>query len=222
MPSAHWIVFGDVHNSTKKLTGISGLKESSGVILSGDLTFAGGKSDAQKVLGAIEQLAPVAGAQIGNMDKADVNALLEEKGINLHRRAIKLHPSLTLIGVGGSNKTPFNTPSEFSEEAIADYLNEALAMAGSYERLVLISHTPPLDTICDALAGGGHAGSRAVRDFIEKVQPDLCICGHIHEAMGMDMLASTPVINPGAFSAGGYVKISLENGQLESALLVAE
>ena len=222
MPSADWIACGDVHNSTAKLEKITELKEVDGVIVSGDLTFAGGKTAAQKVLAAIERFAPVRAAQIGNMDRPEVTELLEEKGVNLHGRAIKLNPSVTLIGVGGSNKTPFGTPSEFSEEEIARLLDEALAQAGAYDHLVLIAHAPPLNTACDLLTGGGHAGSRAVRDFIEKVQPDLCICGHIHEARGMDMLAGTPVINPGALADGGYVKITLKNGVLEAALLLTE
>lgn len=222
MPSTHWIVFGDVHSTTQKLSAIADLKDAAGIIMSGDLTFAGGKDDAQKVLEAASKFAPVRGAQIGNMDQPEVNDLLEEKRVNLHGRAIKLHPSITLIGVGGSNTTPFDTPSEFSEEEIADFLAKALAQAGEYEHLVLVSHAPPLDTACDTLPNGGHAGSRAVREFIEKVQPDLCICGHIHEAVGMDMVAGTPVINPGDFAYGGYVKLSLENGNLEAALLKAE
>ena len=32
---------------------------------------------------------------------------------------------------------------------------------------------------------GLHAGSRAVREFIEKYQPAYFFCGHIHEAEGV-------------------------------------
>lgn len=222
MPSAYWIAFGDVHNNTERLDGIEGLAEARGVILTGDLTFAGGAADAQKVLDAVAARGKIAAAQIGNMDKAGVTALLQEKNLNLHGRAVKLHPSITAIGVGGSNKTPFNTPSEFSEAEIAEVLQKALQEAGDYEHLILVAHAPPINTECDKLANGAHAGSRAVRDFIERVQPSLCLCGHIHEAMGMDQIENTPVINPGAFADGGYVKISFEDGALEAALLLAK
>jgi len=32
-----------------------------------------------------------------------------------------------------------------------------------------------------------HAGSTAVRDFIEKYQPEYFFCGHIHEAHGVEI-----------------------------------
>lgn len=222
MPSTYWIAIGDVHNDTAKLAGINDLAGAAGVIVSGDLTFLGGTEDAQQVLHSIAGQAKIIAAQIGNMDKPEVTGLLQKQSINLHGKAIKVHPALTLIGVGGSNKTPFNTPSEFSEDEIAALLQEALSIAGDYENLILVAHTPPLNTECDRLANGGHAGSSAVREFIEKVQPAVCLCGHIHEARGMDMIGNTPIINTGAFADGGYAKISLENDALEVALLLAE
>lgn len=223
MPSLYWIAIGDVHNHTEKLAGVAGLKDAAGVIVTGDLTFAQGSAAAQKVLSAVEAAGgKLAAAQIGNMDKAEVNDLLQARQINLHGQAVKLSPKVTTIGVGGSNSTPFNTPSEFSEEELAALLRQGLSAAGEYEHLILVAHTPPLNTMCDKLAGGEHAGSRAVREFIEEVQPSLCLCGHIHEARGMDMIGNTPIVNPGAFADGGYVKITLEDGALEAALLLAE
>lgn len=222
MPSTYWIAVGDLHNHTEKLAGIVGLREAAGVVVTGDLTFAGGREAARKVLDAVAAQGTLAAAQIGNMDKPEVTYFLRERRLNLHGQAVRLHPDVTAIGVGGSNPTPFNTPSEFSEEEIAALLHQGLEAAEDYEHLILVAHAPPLDTECDKLAGGGHAGSRAVREFIEKVQPGLCLCGHIHEARGMDMIGNTPVINPGAFADGGYIKISLEDGSLEAALLLAE
>jgi hypothetical protein len=35
---------------------------------------------------------------------------------------------------------------------------------------------------------GVHAGSAAVRDFIEKYQPEYFFCGHIHEAQGVEIV----------------------------------
>lgn len=222
MPSTYWIAFGDIHNRTEKLAEISGLKEAAGIIVTGDLTFAGGREAARRVLDAVAAGGSLAAAQIGNMDKPEVNDFLQEKHLNLHGQALKLHPLVTAIGAGGSNSTPFNTPSEFSEDEIAALLRRGLEAAGEYEHLIVVAHVPPFGTVCDKLADGGHAGSRAVREFIEEVQPGLCLCGHIHEAQGMDMIGNTPVINPGAFADGGYIKITLENGALEAALLLAE
>jgi uncharacterized protein len=69
---------------------------------------------------------------------------------------------------------------------------------------VLVSHSPPLGTRCDMLQGGLHAGSRALRAWIERHQPPLVLSGHIHEsprASGAwrDRVGATEVVNPGQF-----------------------
>jgi Icc-related predicted phosphoesterase len=63
---------------------------------------------------------------------------------------------------------------------------------------VLICHAPPKNTKLDRAGEGRHFGSRAVRDFIEQVQPDYFYCGHIHEAAGQqDSLGRTQAWNVG-------------------------
>ena len=64
--------------------------------------------------------------------------------------------------------------------------------------LVLICHAPPLDTELDRVRDGLHAGSRAVREFIEKYQPKYFFCGHIHEAAGVSVeIGKTRAMNVG-------------------------
>lgn len=63
---------------------------------------------------------------------------------------------------------------------------------------ILVTHEPPFDTKADEVSLGAHVGSKSVRDFIKENQPDLHICGHIHETAGaMSRLGKTLVINPG-------------------------
>ncbi|MDL2306901.1 metallophosphoesterase family protein [Desulfovibrio sp. OttesenSCG-928-C06] len=219
MPSTtHWIVFGDLHNEIHNLQEIMDLDEADGIIVTGDLTFMGGAGDAQKVMDAITARNPKVYAQIGNMDKSEVTDLLKKKECNLHGEARKIHEKATLIGVGGSTPTPFNTPSEFSEEEIAELLEQALAKAGDYQNLVLVSHTPPLNTACDRIESGAHVGSKAVREFIERVQPAICLCGHIHESKGIDIIGNTIVINPGPLNSGGYAVMALCDGTVRAGL----
>ena len=86
-----------------------------------------------------------------------------------------------VAGLGYSTPTPFDTPGEYSEEEMAARLEKFAAR----KPLVLICHAPPLDTDLDRIRTGLHAGSRAVREFIEKHQPAYFFCGHIHEAEGV-------------------------------------
>lgn len=87
----------------------------------------------------------------------------------------------TVAGLGYSNPTPFNTPGEYSEQELAAKLS---AFAG-LNPLALICHCPPAETPLDRIRKGVHAGSRSVREFIEKNQPAHFVCGHIHEAEGV-------------------------------------
>ena len=56
---------------------------------------------------------------------------------------------------------------------------------GELAPLVLICHAPPYGTPLDQVRPGLHAGSTAVRDFINQHQPEYFFCGHIHEAEGV-------------------------------------
>ena len=73
----------------------------------------------------------------------------------------------------------------------------------SLSPLILICHCPPKDTPLDRVRPNVHAGSTAVRAFIETYQPDYFLCGHIHEAAGTDaQLGKTRGRNVGK---NGYV-----------------
>jgi Icc-related predicted phosphoesterase len=97
-------------------------------------------------------------------------------------------------GLGYSNITPFNTPGEYSEPEIA----KALAAFDSAKPLYLVVHFPPLDTRLDEFAAGKHAGSPALREWVDRVQPVYLFCGHIHECAGRsDRIGSTQAFNVG-------------------------
>ena len=99
-----------------------------------------------------------------------------------------------IAGLGYSTPTPYNTPGECSEEEMA----RRLAPFAGLKPLILICHCPPLGTDLDRVRKGMHAGSRAMREFIEKQRPAAFFCGHIHEAEGVAIrLGDTPCFNVG-------------------------
>jgi Icc-related predicted phosphoesterase len=85
-----------------------------------------------------------------------------------------------IAGLGYSTPTPFHTPGEYSEEEMAQRLSPFAGL----KPLVLVCHCPPLGTPLDRVREGVHAGSQAVRDFIDRQQPEVFFSGHIHEAAG--------------------------------------
>jgi Icc-related predicted phosphoesterase len=223
------IAFGDIHMATAEAEKIPGIKEADLVILNGDLTNYGGSREAKHVLEEIMKINPNVLAQFGNLDKPSVNDYLENLGINLHGQARLVQGTVCLIGVGGSNFTPFKTPSEFPEKELLRFAGSAFQQGLDFTSLalplhnrkiprILISHVPPYNTKVDTLRNGRHVGSKAIRTIIEQYQPDVCITGHIHEAKGQDVIANTPVYNHGMLRQGGYVTLHVTQSQIEITL----
>lgn len=99
--------------------------------------------------------------------------------VNFHGQSFEAG-GMQVAGLGYSTPTPFDTPGEYSEQEMAARLEKFADL----QPLVLICHAPPLETPLDQIRKGLHAGSRAVREFIEQHQPLHFFCGHIHEAEG--------------------------------------
>jgi Icc-related predicted phosphoesterase len=145
----------------------------------------------------------------GNMDSPELSSWTGKSLRNLHGRC-ESYGEYALAGLGGSIYTPFKTPLEFTEEEVEGILDQAVE--GCVEgRLVLITHSPPKNTKLDLTQSGIHVGSYSVRRFIEKKQPALVVCGHIHEAQGIDRIAKTIVVNPGPAYLGSYARIHLDD-----------
>ncbi len=223
----YWIAFGDVHEQTGMLGSIPDLAGAAGVIVTGDLTTRGGPDAARRVLEAIRTINPNIWAQIGNMDTDAVSQEISAQGRNLHRRILNLtegtdQAKICMFGLGMSSFTPFGTPSEVSDDQLGLWLAELepeiQAQRKDSAALVAVIHNPPVDTVLDLVGGNTHVGSPSVRAFLERVQPDICLTGHIHESVGREMVGSTLAINPGMLAHGGYVRLDLENGRLSARL----
>jgi Icc-related predicted phosphoesterase len=203
------VVLGDIHGKLK-LTGEmeSALREADMLFLNGDLTDFGTPDHLHSLLDDLKKyIANDIKAVPGNCDTQDVFLELERVGINLHRKGI-INDGLGIIAIGGSNATPFNTPIEFSEEDIAQFLKDAMEMVEGCDSVILMTHFPPKDTSTDKISIGAHVGSQALREFI-LTNPGikLVVCGHIHEAKGSDTLGTTPVVNHGMAAEGHCVVI---------------
>lgn len=223
------IAFGDIHMAAHACGKIPGIQDADLVILTGDLTNFGFQAEVKQVLEEVMAFNPNVLAQFGNLDHDEINDYLDQLGINLHGQSRLVQGQLCVVGVGGSNPTPFRTPSEFSEDELLriastayqqglEYIALAEPVFGNKIPILLVSHTPPANTRLDRLIHGQHVGSTAIRRIIETHQPDLCITGHIHEAKGEDRLGRTTIINPGMLRAGGWVDIHLTRSTLKAVL----
>ncbi|MDJ0627888.1 MAG: metallophosphoesterase family protein [Rhodobacter sp.] len=100
---------------------------------------------------------------------------------------------LAFFGLGyGVPVTPFGAWScDLSE------LDAAALLSQCRRADVLITHSPPKG-VADVTSGGLSVGSTAVRDAIERLQPQLAVCGHIHDSWGREgRIGRTRVVNLG-------------------------
>ncbi len=169
------------------------------VVICGDITHFGGRARAREILEGFKGAKRLL-AVPGNCDNLDVNGALVELDADLHARG-RTVGDIGFFGVGGSNATPFDTPQEYPEDELWDFLMKGYEQVENAPVKVMVSHTPPFNTELDK-ARMTHIGSKKVREFIERYEPDLMLCGHVHEARGQDMIGGTVIVNTGIFNTG--------------------
>jgi Icc-related predicted phosphoesterase len=183
------LALSDLHADEElldRLRALSSRSQYDAVLFCGDITNRGPVSYAEEAV----KLFPNVYAVHGNMDPPEVVQKLSSLGVLVHGKKVRLR-EWNLVGLGGSNPTPFHTPNELSEEQI----ESVLARAGVNEFSVVLSHPPPFG-IFDTV-GQMHAGSKAVRKMVEEKKPIMLICGHIHEYEGKQILGDTLIVKLG-------------------------
>jgi len=209
------VVIGDIHgklNLTVEMQ--NAIKDADLLFLNGDLTDFGEPS---RIHALIDELKKHTDAEIkavpGNCDTPDGLLEMERIGINMHRSA-KIVDDLGIMAVGGSNETPFGTPIEFTEADIEQFLLETYELVKDCRTVILFSHVPPKDTAVDIISIGAHVGSQSLREFIlNHSKLKLVVCGHIHEAKGVDSLGETLIVNHGMGAEGHFVTVDANKGE---------
>ncbi|HEY2055217.1 MAG TPA: hypothetical protein VGH14_14895 [Solirubrobacterales bacterium] len=119
----------------------------------------------------------------------------------------------TMLSLGYSNPTPFDSPRELEEDELARRIDAMADQVDDMGRCIFNLHVPPYDSGLDTapeldddltvvtVAGQpsmAPCGSRAVREAIERHQPLLSLHGHVHESRAATHLGRTLSINPGS------------------------
>lgn len=186
------LVFSDIHGDASALARLVEI-EADYYFAAGDLTSWGRGWEPLGEL--LRRRAERVFVLPGNHESAEQTASFTARyGLNaFHEQAVKIS-GYHVAGLGYSSPTPFNTPGEYSEPEIAQRLKKFAAL----QPLVLICHCPPYGTALDRIRAGVHAGSRSIREFLERHEPEYLLCGHIHEAEGVvEQLGRTQAINVG-------------------------
>jgi Icc-related predicted phosphoesterase len=188
------LLFSDLHRDTDAARNLVEMsRDTDAVIGAGDFaTMRKGIHEIINVLAVIERptiLVP------GNSESYEELAAACEGW----PAAMVLHGSGTEVdgikfwGVGGAIPiTPFGSWSyDFSEDDGRRLLADCPSGA------ILVSHSPPKGAV-DKSSRGQSLGSVAVLEAVEKNQPILVVCGHIHDSSGRcELIRDTPVVNAG-------------------------
>jgi len=200
----------DIHGHIsiiKKLIEKERAEDFDAVIIGGDVTDFGPLELGIKILKILSSRARKVLFVPGNCDPLDlINLSFSDEIIPIHGSVYRLHDVLSIGGIGGSNITPFNTLFEWSEEYAAKLLH---SIGNKVRKGIFVSHAPPFKTKLDITRINTHAGSKTIREFIEKTGPLVALTGHIHESRGKDYLGKTLIINPGPLVNGYYAVIEI-------------
>jgi Icc-related predicted phosphoesterase len=204
------LCLSDIHGDKTGLEQVlDSAPEAEAVIIAGDVTQRGRYEEARMVLEPLLLRKLPLFAVPGNMDAGDARRYLGELGIDIHGRGVAFK-GIGIQGLGGSNPTPMGTPFELDDEEAGTLLEAGHAEIKSLQYRILVSHAPPHGTKTDVRSLGWHIGSKAVRAFIHEAQPDLCLCGHVHESAGEDMLGRTLCVNIGSYRSGRYAIVRID------------
>ncbi len=186
------LAFSDLHLARSRAAAL--VEASAGadlVIGAGD--FCNGREGLGQAMEMLEKITAPMVVVPGNAESAEElrSAALPSMTV-LHGNSCEIG-GLDIVGLGGGVPiTPFGSWSWDLSEAEATAL-----LDGNLRADVLVTHSPPKG-LGDVTSAGLSVGSTAIRAAIERLQPQLAFCGHIHDSWGArGRIGTTRVANLG-------------------------
>jgi uncharacterized protein len=176
----------------------------------------------------------------GNDDFFEIDPLLRRATSVefVEGQRVTLSDEYDMITTGYANRSPWNSPRELDEAAMADRIRSMCCGLEDLSRVVAVLHPPPRGTLLDQAprldaelrpctkcgeVEMESVGSLAVREFIDDAQPLLGLHGHVHESPGEQRLGRTLCINPGSEYTSGTLRgalVGLAGGRVVSHQLI--
>ena len=186
------LAFSDMHHSARAARAlVAASRDADLVIGAGD--FCNQRRDLAGALGLLVGIdVPMVLVPGNNESEAELRAAAPGNATVLHGQGCEIE-GLRIFGLGYAVPvTPFTDWScDLTEEAAGEML------AGCDAADILISHSPPKGVL-DRASNGMSLGSVTVLETIERVQPGLVMCGHIHDCWGQSaMVGASRVVNLG-------------------------
>jgi uncharacterized protein len=132
----------------------------------------------------------------GNHDIDMPDNFLEPFAQNIRDQSITLEHDDQRISLRGVSLTcAFDKPHLAQQWAFTtiNRLADSSAFDFGYHDII-VSHGPPLNRL-DRTKFGQHIGSPALQKHVLEFQPKLVVCGHVHEAVGVQALGQSMIVN---------------------------
>ncbi len=185
------LLFTDIHNSAKAFDKVREKASHVDVVVcGGDISMFGhGMKPMLKNLSALKKPVVIIPGNHEEFKDFDHACAKHANIYNVHRKTLFIN-GLYFQGYGGGGFS-------FKDQELEDLLPKFLRDRPQGAKLVFLSHAPPYKTKLDPVCGEP-AGSKSLRWLISKLNPDVVVCGHLHDNFGTeDKLGSAFVINPG-------------------------
>lgn len=181
---------GDKAHAQKLADSIKG-EDVDAIVLNGDIVE---EHDIEGVVGVFAALGKPVLLVPGNHESEATTAFLAARygAVNLHKYG-KRFDTVGFVGVGGAEVgVTVTSDSEMYKEVVKNF-----QQIGDVKKSILVSHHHPRYTAMEQMSQFV-TGSLGLRKAIENVKPDIVICGHVHEAAGLEeKIGKTRVINVG-------------------------
>ncbi len=170
------------------------------VVICGDITQFGPGDTALNILNQINVKTL---AIHGNIDTTEVlKAIDDSNAININLKRIIIN-KIPFIGIGGETPISDNLKIRLNNSFKSLY-------AILDESTILVTHVPPYG-LQDKIFLGIHSGSKNLKEIIDKYNPRLILCGHIHENPGFIKYKKTIIVNCSIGKTGGGALIEINN-----------
>ncbi len=204
------LAVADIHGSYGVLETILDREDPFDIlVVAGDVTTRGTPEELESAILSARRRGPPVLAVAGNMDPPALEQSLLNLGVSVNGKGVTIGDA-GFFGVSACPVTPFHTPYEIGEDEIARRAEAGWAQVTSARWKVFVPHAPPRETRLDRTFAGMHVGSTAVRECIERHSPHVVICGHIHEARGVDAIGDTHMVNCGPAGKGFYAVVTID------------
>ena len=186
---------GDIHGDTslaEKLAERAQKENCDLVILCGDLTMM--ESSTENIIGPFVKRKEKVLLIPGNHETvATADFLADLYGVkNIHGYSVK-YKEVGLFGCGGANIGLH----QLDEKEIYELIKKGFDKIKYLQKKIMVTHVHPEGTKMEKFTKF-FPGSSGVKKAIERFQPDILLCSHVHEAEGIEeKVGRTKVINVG-------------------------